>query len=181
MTADGQGPAASHNPLTKASRHARITEVLTRSDVRSQSELARLLAEAGVLVTQATLSRDLDELGAVKLRTVDGNLVYVLPGEGGERLQRARPDDLDLAHMSNSRLSRLAEDLLVAAEASANMVIVRTPPGAAQYLASAIDHTDIPAILGTIAGDDTILVIARDPEGGGELAAALLRLADRRP
>ncbi|MBV2364900.1 arginine repressor [Streptomonospora nanhaiensis] len=177
MTLDGTGSA----PMTKTARHARITDVLTRNDVRSQAELARLLAEDGVQVTQATLSRDLDELGAVKLRTVDGDLIYVLPGEGGERLQRARPDTLDLEHAANTRLTRLAQDLLVSAEASANMVIVRTPPGAAQYLASAIDHTDFHAILGTIAGDDTILVISRDPEGGGELASALLRLADRRP
>ncbi|MFC3999704.1 arginine repressor [Nocardiopsis sediminis] len=177
MTADGGASA----PMTKAARHARITEALTRNDVRSQGELARLLADSGVQVTQATLSRDLDELGAVKLRTADGSLVYVLPGEGGERLQRARPDTLDLEHVSNARLTRLAEDLLVSAEASANMVIVRTPPGAAQFLASAIDHTDFHAILGTIAGDDTILVISRDPQGGEELASALLRLADRRP
>ncbi|MDA8372380.1 MAG: arginine repressor [Nocardiopsaceae bacterium] len=177
MTVDGASPA----PMTKTARHARITEVLTKNDVRSQGELARLLADSGVQVTQATLSRDLDELGAVKLRTVDGSLVYVLPGEGGERLQRARPDTSDLEHVSNARLTRLAEDLLVSAEASANMVVVRTPPGAAQYLASAIDHTDFHAILGTIAGDDTILVISRDPEGGEELAASLLRLADRRP
>ncbi|ASU84626.1 arginine repressor [Nocardiopsis gilva YIM 90087] len=177
MTVDGAGSA----PMTKAARHARITEVLTRNDVRSQSELARLLSDGGVHVTQATLSRDLDELGAVKLRTVDGNLVYVLPGEGGERLQRARPDTLELGQVSSARLTRLAEDLLVSAEASANMVIVRTPPGAAQFLASAIDHTDFHAILGTIAGDDTILVISRDPQGGEELASALLRLADRRP
>ncbi|MBB4932489.1 transcriptional regulator of arginine metabolism [Lipingzhangella halophila] len=167
--------------MTKAARHARITEALTKNDVRSQSELARLLAESGVQVTQATLSRDLDEMGAVKLRTVDGSLIYVLPGEGGERLQRARTGDQDLEHVSNARLTRLAEDLLVSAEASGNMVIVRTPPGAAQYLASAIDHTDIHAILGTIAGDDTILVIARAPEGGEELATALLHLANRRP
>ncbi|MEY9210978.1 arginine repressor [Thermobifida halotolerans] len=177
MTLDG----ARSVPPTKAARHAKIAEMLTRYDVRSQSELARRLAEEGVQVTQATLSRDLDELGAVKLRTVDGSLVYVLPGEGGERLPRARPDHLGLEHVSNSRMSRLAEDLLVSAEASANMVVVRTPPGAAQYLASAIDHTDIPAILGTIAGDDTILVVARDPQGGEELASALLRLANRRP
>ncbi|MUL42766.1 arginine repressor [Streptomonospora sp. PA3] len=176
MTVDGAG-----SPMTKTARHARISEVLTRHDVRSQAELARLLADSGVQVTQATLSRDLDELGAVKLRTVDGELIYVLPGEGGERLQRARPDTLDLERASNARLTRLAEDLLVSAEASANMVVVRTPPGAAQYLASAIDHTDFHAILGTIAGDDTILVISRDPEGGEELASALLRLADRRP
>jgi len=177
MTVDGAGSA----PMTKTARHARISEALTRNDVRSQAELARLLADGGVQVTQATLSRDLDELGAVKLRTVDGDLIYVLPGEGGERLQRARPDSLELEHLSSARLTRLAEDLLVSAEASANMVVVRTPPGAAQYLASAIDHTDFHAILGTIAGDDTILVISRDPEGGGELASALLRLADRRP
>ncbi|WP_017573462.1 arginine repressor [Nocardiopsis halotolerans] len=177
MTADNGGTT----PMTKAARHARITDVLTREDVRSQGELARRLADAGVQVTQATLSRDLDELGAVKLRTADGHLVYVLPGEGGERLQRTRPDSLDLEQVSGARLNRLAEDLLVSAEASANMVIVRTPPGAAQYLASAIDHTDFHTILGTIAGDDTILVISRDPHGGEDLAAALLRLADRRP
>ncbi|RNL83692.1 arginine repressor [Halostreptopolyspora alba] len=167
--------------MTKAARHARISDALTKNNVRSQSELAQLLSESGVQVTQATLSRDLDELGAVKLRTVDGSLIYALPGEGGERLQRARSGNQDLEHVSNARLTRLAEDLLVSAEASGNMVIVRTPPGAAQYLASAIDHTDIHEILGTIAGDDTILVIARAPEGGEELATALLHLANRRP
>lgn len=177
MSHDHSGPV----PMTKAARHARITDVLTREDVRSQGELAKRLSEAGVQVTQATLSRDLDELGAVKLRTADGHLAYVLPGEGGERLQRPRPDTLSLEQVSGARLTRLAEDLLVSAEASANMVIVRTPPGAAQYLASAIDHTDFHTILGTIAGDDTILVISRDPQGGEDLAAALLRLADRRP
>ncbi|MFC9940847.1 arginine repressor [Nocardiopsis alba] len=173
--------AGGTTPMTKAARQARITDVLTRQDVRSQGELAKRLAENGVQVTQATLSRDLDELGAVKLRTADGHLAYVLPGEGGERLQRTRPDSLDLEQVSGARLNRLAEELLVSAEASANMVIVRTPPGAAQFLASAIDHTDFHPILGTIAGDDTILVISRDPQGGEELAAALLRLADRRP
>ncbi|AFR07401.1 MULTISPECIES: arginine repressor [Nocardiopsis] len=177
MSNDAGGTA----PMTKAARQARITDVLTRQDVRSQGELAKRLAENGVQVTQATLSRDLDELGAVKLRTADGHLAYVLPGEGGERLQRTRPDSLDLEQVSGARLNRLAEELLVSAEASANMVIVRTPPGAAQFLASAIDHTDFHPILGTIAGDDTILVISRDPQGGEELAAALLRLADRRP
>ncbi|MDA2808719.1 arginine repressor [Nocardiopsis suaedae] len=179
MTADGAAA-----PMTKAARHARITDVLTRNDVRSQAELAKLLAEAGVQVAQATLSRDLDELGAVKLRTAGGDLIYRLPGEGGERLQRAGADahdgGLDLAAAAGSRVTRLAEELLVSAEASANMVVVRTPPGAAQFLASAIDHTDFQAILGTIAGDDTILVVSRDPEGGEELASALLRLADRK-
>lgn len=175
----GTEPAGA-TPMTKAARHARITDVLESEDIRSQGELAKRLSEAGVQVTQATLSRDLDELGAVKLRTADGHLAYVMPGEGGERVQRTRPDTLDLGQVSGARLTRLAEDLLVSAEASANIVVVRTPPGAAQYLASAIDHSDIPAILGTIAGDDTILVVARDPQGGEELAATLLRFANRR-
>ncbi len=72
------------------------------------------------------------------------------------------------------------EELLVGAEASANLVMVRTPPGAAQFLASAIDHADWESILGTVAGDDTILVISRDPAGGQAVAEALLRVADRR-
>jgi transcriptional regulator of arginine metabolism len=78
------------------------------------------------------------------------------------------------------RLARIAAELLVAAEASANLVVLRTPAGAAQFLASAIDHAAWPSILGTVAGDDTVLVIARDPAGGAELARALLRLAERR-
>jgi transcriptional regulator of arginine metabolism len=77
-------------------------------------------------------------------------------------------------------LPRVAAELLVSAEASANLVVLRTPAGGAQLLASALDHAEWPAILGTVAGDDTVLVIARDPTGGGELAGALLRQAERR-
>ncbi|MBG0817013.1 arginine repressor [Planomonospora sp. ID82291] len=165
-------------PMTKVARQARITELLERRTVRSQPELARLLAESGVEVTQATLSRDLDELGALKLRAEDGSLVYALPGEGGGRIPLHR---LGTGGESPAaRLGRLAEELLVAADASANLVIVRTPPGAAQFLASAIDHAGWESILGTVAGDDTILVISRDPMGGTSVAEALLRLADRR-
>jgi transcriptional regulator of arginine metabolism len=168
-------------PLTKAARHARIVELLTRHKVRSQPELAKLLAEQGVEVTQATLSRDLDELGALKLRADDGTLVYALPGEGGGRIPLYRagsgngsPENPD------ARLRRIAEEFLVSAEASANLVILRTPPGAAQFLASAVDHAGWETILGTVAGDDTILVISRDPAGGGALARALLNLTTRR-
>ena len=77
-------------PLTKAGRLAKIAELVTRHQVKSQPELARLLVERGVEVTQATLSRDLDELGAVKLRADDGSLVYALPGEGGARIPLTR-------------------------------------------------------------------------------------------
>jgi transcriptional regulator of arginine metabolism len=164
-------------PMTKAARQAKITELLERQAVRSQPELAKLLAESGVEVTQATLSRDLDELGALKLRAEDGSLVYALPGEGGGRIPLAR---LGTGETPAARLHRIAEELLVAAEASANLIIVRTPPGAAQFLASAIDHADWETILGCVAGDDTILVITRDPQGGDGVAQALLRIADRR-
>jgi transcriptional regulator of arginine metabolism len=165
-------------PMTKAARHARIADLLGRKPIRSQPELAKLLSESGVEVTQATLSRDLDELGALKLRAEDGSLVYALPGEGGGRIPLARVGAG--GESPAARLCRIAEELLVSAEASANLVIARTPPGAAQFLASAIDHAGWESILGTVAGDDTILVISRDPQGGDSVAEALLKAADRR-
>jgi transcriptional regulator of arginine metabolism len=161
-------------PTTKNARHQRIVEIVTQHEVRSQSELADLLAESGLRVTQATLSRDLVELDAVKVRTADGALVYAVPAEGGDR-RPAAPGETQAAA---TRLARLAGELLVSAEASANLVVLRTPPGAAQFLASAFDKAEFPDILGTIAGDDTVLVIGRDPQGGDELARRFLALAD---
>ncbi|WP_029291151.1 arginine repressor [Cellulomonas sp. HZM] len=165
-------------PQTKAARHALIGALLTRGTVSSQQQLADLLAAEGVTVTQATLSRDLVELRAVKVRTPSGTLAYAVPAEGEVR---ATPGD---AEVLAARLARLCEELLLTAEASGNLVVLRTPPGAAQFLASAIDHSVLPAVLGTIAGDDTVLVIARDaaPGGGEALAARFLALAsDARP
>jgi transcriptional regulator of arginine metabolism len=161
-------------PLTKSARQQQIVELLASTEVHSQTELADLLHRAGVTVTQATLSRDLVELDAVKVRAPSGQLVYAVPGEGGDR----RPV---LAHESaaaETRLARLAGELLVSAEASANLVVLRTPPGAAQFLASALDKAELGNVLGTIAGDDTVLVISRDPKGGDALAQRLLALAN---
>lgn len=163
-------------PATKAARHALIRDLLSRQSVHSQSELADLLAQQGVTVTQATLSRDLVELRAVKIRTPVGALAYAAPGEGGDRSPAPVVDAEALA----SRLARLCGELLVTAEASGNLVVLRTPPGAAQFLASAIDHSVLPGVLGTIAGDDTVLVIAREGGDGPEgpaLAARFLELA----
>ena len=198
---------ASVSPVTKTARQAQIAGILTRTAVRSQDELSHLLAERGVTVTQATLSRDLDELGAVRLRAPDGALVYALPEEPGGPGSRpgglpgslstrpgaaagapraaagasGRPADSSAADRDPSgRLARVASEFLLSAEASANLVVLRTPAGAAQFLASAVDHAAWPSILGTVAGDDTVLVIARGPDGGGEVAAALLRIAERR-
>lgn len=168
------GPAT--GPTTKAARHARIVEIVRRTAIHSQAELARELADAGVSVTQGTLSRDLIELRAEKVRNAAGSLVYAVPGEGGDRsVQAAGVGEHDVEYVA-ARLARLCNDLLVSAEASANLVVLRTPPGAANYLASAIDHSVFPGVLGSIAGDDTILVIARDPLGGDELARRFLEL-----
>lgn len=164
-------------PQTKISRQRRIVELLGQQEVASQSQLAELLAGDGLVVTQATLSRDLVELQAEKVRGSSGALVYQVPPEGPDTRSRAsQPSTEQLA----SQLQRLCEELLVSAEASGNLVVARTPPGAAQFLASALDRSIFPAVLGTIAGDDTILLIARDADGGAELAERLLELADPR-
>ncbi|KID27912.1 arginine repressor [Streptomyces regensis] len=156
--------------LSRVARQARIAELVSTMAIRSQTELAKLLAAEGVEVTQATLSRDLDELGAVKLRGADsGAPVYVIPEDGSP---------VKGVQGGTSRLSRLLGELLVSAEGSANLTVVRTPPGAAQFLASAIDRAALAEVLGTIAGDDTLMVIARDPDGGPALARLLSDLAD---
>jgi transcriptional regulator of arginine metabolism len=185
------------SPVTKAARQAQIADILTRARVRSQEELADRLAQRGVKVTQATLSRDLEELGAVRLRGAGGTLLYALPGDPGGPGSRpgglpgppaeSPPGPPPGAWLSrgadegaSGTLARVGPELLLSAEASANLVVLRTPAGAAQFLASAIDHAGWPSILGTVAGDDTVLVISREPAGGNEVAESLLHLAERR-
>jgi transcriptional regulator of arginine metabolism len=162
-------------PLTKGARQQKIIDLLSRHPVRSQTELAELLAEAGVHVTQATLSRDLVELDAVKVRLPTGALVYAVPAEGGDRT----PVVAHETAASEARLARLLGELLVSVDASANLALLRTPPGAAQFLASAFDRIESDDVLGTVAGDDTLLVISRRPDGGQALAQRFLALANR--
>jgi transcriptional regulator of arginine metabolism len=208
------GPAA---PATKAARQQQIAAILAREQVHSQEQLAALLTKyARLHVAQATLSRDLDELGVVRLRAADGTLVYALPeapggpgsrpGTGLDYPERtvaspgltpaseaasgppaplaapvfSGPPASGPAGGLSPRLARYLKELLTSAEASANLVVLRTPAGAAQFLASVIDHAAWPAILGTVAGDDTVLVISRDPAGGEALAADFRRLAEGR-
>src|SRR5690625_2661254 len=138
-------------PATKVARHALIREVLTTQVVRSQGDLVNLLAERGVKATQATVSRDLEEIQAYKVRDSQGQRYAV-----GEAAVAEIDPDL-------TRLARLTADLLISAQASANLALLRTPPGAAQFLASAIDAAMLNDVLGTIAGDDTVLVITKNP------------------
>ncbi|HNM97261.1 MAG TPA: arginine repressor [Marmoricola sp.] len=158
-------------PLTKSARQQQIADLINVGSIRSQAELAERLVALGVTVTQATLSRDLDELQAVKVRSADGTLVYAVPGEGGDRTPRPSSGAI-----AGPRLARLLAELLVSAEASANLVVLRTPPGAAQFLASALDKAELHEVLGTIAGDDTVLVISRATDGSA-LAEQLTALA----
>jgi transcriptional regulator of arginine metabolism len=172
--ADAHRARDTHAPLTKAARRARIGELLRARSIHSQPELGRALAEAGFAVTQATVSRDLDELGAVKVRDATGALVYALPGEGQDVHAPAAGTG---PAQASARLGRVAADLLVSVEASANLVVARTPPGGAHLLASAVDHADLSEILGTVAGDDTVLLVCRRPDGGQDAARYLLALA----
>lgn len=164
-------------PATKNARHRLIVELLGAHEVRSQPDLSDLLSVRGLHVTQATLSRDLVELDAVKMRAQSGALVYAVPAEGGDR----RPAAPGESGAAEHRLARLCGELLVSAEASANLVVLRTPPGAAQFLASALDKVEYPDVLGTIAGDDTVLLIGRDPTGGDTLARRFTALASQPP
>jgi transcriptional regulator of arginine metabolism len=164
-------PAA---PLSKAARHARIVALVSGQPVHSQAELAVLLANEGISVTQATLSRDLEELGAVKLRGPDGSgAAYAIPEDG------APPPVRSVEATSPQRLGRLLSELLVAVDASGNLTILRTPPGAAHFLASALDRAGLPEVVGTLAGDDTVMVVARAPLTGAALAERLLTISTK--
>ncbi|EPH00208.1 arginine repressor [Propionibacterium sp. oral taxon 192 str. F0372] len=153
---------------SRVARRGRIIELITEHQIGSQAELAEFLAAEGLAVSQGTLSKDLMELGAVRVRSASGALVYA-------------PAGVEMASehaVHEARLARVCTELLVSAIASGNLVVLKTPPGAAQYFASVIDRVSNPMILGTIAGDDSIVVISRDPGGGQELAGMFNALAN---
>ena len=150
--------------LNRAHRHARIAELIRDQAVHSQAELLGLLVGDGIETTQATVSRDLDELGAIKVRGA-----YVIPDDGSP---------VRGVEGGTARVARLLGELLTGVDASGNLTVLRTPPGAAQYVASAIDRAGLRDVVGTIAGDDTILVVAREPLSGAELAMRLVNLRE---
>ena len=129
----------------------------------SQYELVSLLAEAGHRVTQATVSRDLEALGAVKQRSNGGELRYLIPEDG------AVPDIAGASRVVVQAITGFVEAIV----ASGNLVVIRTPPGAAHLVAGAIDHAGLTGVIGTVAGDDTLLVVAADDGGGQALAETL--------
>ncbi len=145
---------------TRAGRLATLRQLLGEACYTSQAELMDALAERGITVSQPTLSKDLLELGAVRQRAVGGALVYAAAAEAGEN------EALD-------KLARLCAELLQSIRHAGTQILVKTPPGAAQYFASYLDLAGLPGVLGTIAGDDTVLVIATDNEAADRTVGSI--------
>ena len=152
--------------LGKTQRQHRIVKLLTEHAVTSQSQVVELLADDGVEATQATVSRDLEELGAIKVRAPGGESTYAIPDVGID----TRPEPPE-------HLRRILGEWLAAVDHSANLVVLRTPPGSAHVVASAIDRASLPDVMGTVAGDDTILVVCAERVGGATVAKRLSALA----
>ncbi|HKN91180.1 MAG TPA: arginine repressor [Acidimicrobiia bacterium] len=150
--------------LGKPQRQHRIARLLEEQVISSQVQLVELLATEGLVLTQATVSRDLEELGAVKVRIPGGQMAYAIPELAKDRVA---PED---------HLKRVLAEFLVEAAHSANLAVLRTPPGSAHVVASALDRAGLPEIVGTVAGDDTVLVVG-PPDGGQKISARLARLA----
>ncbi len=148
----------------KQQRQHRVARLLVDHRVTNQGRLVELLADEGLNVTQTTVSRDLEELGAIKVRVPGGDTVYAIPELPREQVS---PQD---------HLRRVLGDWLVEVERSGDLVVLRTPPGSAHVVASAIDRNGIDGVVGTVAGDDTLLVIARESEGA-RMASHLQQLA----
>lgn len=151
--------------ITKPQRQHRIMRLLQEQPISSQEQLVELLAADGVVATQATVSRDLEDLGAVKVRIPGGMTTYAVPEHAKE--QRA-PDD---------HLRRVMGEFVVEVAHSGNVVVLRTPPGSAHVVASALDRAGVVDVLGTVAGDDTMLVVCSESAGGESVATRLAGLA----
>lgn len=151
--------------MSKARRQHRITQLLEEHAVTSQVQLADLLEAEEITATQATVSRDLDELGAIKVRVPGGETVYAIPEMPMDRIA---PED---------HLRRVMGDWVADLGCSGNLVVLRTPPGSAHVVASALDRAGIPEVLGTVAGDDTLMVVAVEGVLGSDLARQLSELA----
>lgn len=139
---------------TVVARRSKAISLIKAGKIASQSDLVKELKKAGFSVTQTTASRDLDEIGAVR-----GRNGYTIAESDSDSMARSLP---------------LPGDLILSVESSGNLAVVRTPPGGAQFLASSLDHSGLTSIIGTIAGDDTVLVVSRKASGGAQLAKELL-------
>ena len=166
-------PHTPHTPHTMAARRALVSQILASRDVSSQEELGQLLADEGFHVTQATLSRDLDAIGAVKVVGAEGRHAYSVSGAS------AVDTSIPTAG-AEAAVVRLAADLLIRAEAAGNIAVLHTPPGAAQFYAGHIDRSSNLGVVGSVAGDDTIILVMRTNRQAQDLCDRLLRAAEQR-
>jgi transcriptional regulator of arginine metabolism len=151
--------------VAKSKRQHHIARILERCAVGSQSELVGLLAKEGIVATQATVSRDLDELGAVKVRAPGGDSLYAIPEAPKSRIT------------PSERLRKVLTDFVVEVAHSENIVVLKTPPGSAHVVGSALDSSRLDGLLGTVAGDDTVIVVASESKAGAVLASVIASLA----
>jgi transcriptional regulator of arginine metabolism len=151
--------------LSKPQRQYRIATYLQHEVVASQAQIVDLLAADGIEATQATVSRDLDELGAVKARLPGGEVAYIVPAQPQDQVAPAE------------HLRRVCREWVAGIDSSANIVVVRTPPGSAHMVGSAIDRAGLTDVIGTVAGDDTVMVIAAEGVDGADVAEDLRELA----
>ena len=151
--------------IGKPQRQHRVLRLIETHAVSNQAQLVGLLAGEGVEATQTTVSRDLEEIGAIKVRGPGGEPVYALPALP---VHQVAPED---------HLRRVLGEWVVEVAHSANLVVLRTPPGCAHVVGSALDRSGFDGVIGTVAGDDTVLVIAAEDCGGALVAAQLAGLA----
>lgn len=153
------------SPATSSRRRA-IRRLITSANIASQQQIVEALAKSGYDVTQATVSRDLDAIGGDKVRRGDGSFHYVLRDE-------------EPAPGTRRAAARAVADFVQSIQVSGDLVVLHTPPGAAHLVAGAIDHSSLEGVLGTIAGDDTLLIVADAQPGGAAVADYLERLGGR--
>lgn len=163
--------AGNPSPRTMNARRARVAALLAAQPIGSQEELGMLLAAEGISVTQATLSRDLDALGAVKGVDDSGQVRYEISDvvDADTSLPTAAAEQA---------LARAAHELLLRAESAGNIAVLHTPPGAAQFFAGHLDRSAVFDTVGTVAGDDTVIIVTRSPEDAEKLCQSLLDLAE---
>jgi transcriptional regulator of arginine metabolism len=174
----GESSMPLQRPTTRAARHSAIQDVLAQHIITSQQQLADVLASQGIEVTQATLSRDLDEMHATKIPGLQHE-VALNTRISQETAQDHEDGMQNWTAMSKfeQQMSRVLSGLVTSVASAQNLVVVHTPSGAAQYVASVLDRQPIDGILGTIAGDDTVMAITSDNDTAIQRASWLLNLA----
>jgi len=153
----------SANSQNVSARRAKAISLIQAGLIHSQTDLVIQLKKSGFRVTQTTASRDLEEIGAIRGRDVNGESIYQIRGTSDDALSRVNP---------------VPSKLILSVDHSANLAVVHTPPGAAQFVASSLDHANLTGVIGTLAGDDTIILVSKKSAGGAQLAKELLVFAN---